>query len=116
MLAAVSLALVGCGMTPREIKNHPTKTFESNKTQSEFVTCLVPRFDERTFNGMPINSVTKPLSGGVELSTIPSIEFTDITTKNGKLNIIYYGEATKRPPFMKYTRINEATEDIESCL
>jgi hypothetical protein len=116
ILALVALALLGCGMTPKEIKAHPTKSFETNKSQSEFISCLVPRLDERTFNGTNINTITKPMPGGISLSPIQgNLEFIDITTENSKTHIIYYGEATKRP-FMEKTRINEVFEDIEFCL
>jgi hypothetical protein len=108
--------LVGCGMTPSQIKSNPTKIFESNKSQSELISCLVPRLDERTFNGTRIDTIIKPIPGGMSLSPIQgNIEFIDITTNNNKSNIIYYGEGTKRL-FMEYTRINEVNEDIKSCL
>ncbi len=116
MLIVAALALVGCGMTPKEIKTHPTKFFETNKSPSEFASCLVPRLDERTFNGANIDTTTKPIPGGISLSPIRgNLEFIDITMISSKTHIIYYGEATKRP-FMENTRINEVIEDIDFCL
>lgn len=110
------LVLAGCGMSPSEIKIQPTAKFESNKSITDITTCLVPRLDERTFNGVRINTVSKPIEHGVSLSPIAAnIEFIDITNTGAKTQVIYYGAGTGsilRPK----ARINETVEDINSCI
>lgn len=110
------LVLSGCGMSPSEIKSQPTATFESSKSITDITACLIPRLDERTFNGVRINTVSKPIEHGVSLSPIAAnIEFIDITNTGAKTQIIYYGAGTGSTLRPK-VRINETVEDINNCI
>lgn len=116
LLALTLFGLVGCGMTPNEIREKPTQSFISNKTQDQVVECLVSHLDERTFNGVRSNTVTKPIHNGVSLSPLAgNFEFVDITREEQGVKVIYYGEGTVRP-LMPDKRKNEVIEDINSCL
>ncbi len=116
ILALAVLVLAGCGMSPSEIKNQPTAKFESNKSVTDITTCLIPRLDDRMFNGVRINTISKPIEHGVSLSPIATnIEFIDITNIGAKTQVIYYGEGTGSALRPK-ARINETVEDINSCI
>ena len=114
LLSLTLFGLVGCGMTPSEIREKPTQSF--SKTQDQVVACLVSHLDERTFNGVRSNTVTKQIHNGVSLSPLAgNFEFIDITREGQGVKVIYYGEGTVRP-LMPDTRKNEVIEDINSCL
>ncbi|WP_145586669.1 hypothetical protein [Yersinia kristensenii] len=116
IISLAVLILAGCGMSPNEIKSKPTAKFESNKSVTDITTCLIPRLDERTFNGVRINTVSKPIEHGVSLSPIAAnIEFIDITNTGAKTQVIYYGAGTGSALRPK-ARINETVEDINSCI
>lgn len=116
IIGLVVLGLTGCGMSHSEIRQHPTRTFTTSKTPEQMMTCVIPKLDSRTFNGIRANTVVKPTDNGVVLSPLAgNIEFIDVTKTNNGSKVIYYGEATKKP-LIPDIRISEVIEDINSCL
>ncbi|MEN5281190.1 hypothetical protein [Serratia marcescens] len=115
LLPITLLMLAGCANP--ELTKKVTAEFTSQKDANSLAVCIAEKSDKRTFNGLRIETVSKPTrESGIALVLINGNGYIDILDKGAQQQVVYRGEAANSNWGKLTNRNGEVISDIKSCL
>ncbi|MDE9566000.1 hypothetical protein KKI93_18545 [Xenorhabdus bovienii] len=117
ILLLTLLILVGCGITPKELRStKPYAEFSSSKSPDFLSKCIASGLETRSYDGIGAQVYFRPMNNGMSISTFGNIVLIDIFSEDSKTLVKYYSAYTHTWTWGKEGRINAAVQDIKSCI